>query len=247
MTSNIFRTTALAFVAAGLLVAAPAKAEMTKDQIEQIVRDYIANNGDQILKSVDTYQQKASKERYAEGLKNNKDALFNDEKSPFIGNAKGDVTVVEFFDYNCGYCKKVLPTINDLIKSEPNVKFVFKDLPILGPTSETAAKWALAAQKQGKYFEYHQKLMENAKPITDDVLAELAKAAGLDVAKMKVDADSSDVLLQIEKNRTLAQSMGLGGTPAFIIGDTVMPGAVGLDQMKKAVSDARAAKGAAPK
>ena len=241
-----FATTAAAIaVVASLSLGAAAfaadkEAAMSKADVEKIVEEYLMNNGKVIMDAVDTYQRKAVTERSAEGIKNNRDALFNDDKAPFLGNEKGDVTVVEFFDYNCGYCKRVLPDVQKLVERDDNVKVVFIDLPILGPTSETGARWALAAHKQGKYFEFHRRLMEHQGQLDDTVLRETAKEAGLDVDQAAKDIDSTEITLQIEKNRKLSQDVGVNGTPAFIVNDQLFPGAVPVDQLIAAVEAQRA-------
>lgn len=226
-------TVVLGIMAAG----ATAHAEMTKEEIEKIIHDYIANNGDLILKSVDDFQKKDIKERQDEAMKTHHDELFNNEHSPFIGNEKGDVTIIEFFDYNCHYCKEVLPTLRKVIEEDKGVKVIFKDIPILGATSETAAKWALAAHKQDKYFDFHVKMMSNKGPITDELLQKNAEAVGMDVAKAKKDAESTDVLIQLERNRSLFSSMGFNGTPAFVINDEAFSGS--QDDLKAKIAAAR--------
>lgn len=233
---------AAAVISSFLFAAPDAKAEMTKQDVEKIIESYLANNGDKILKSVDDYQRKSIQEKTNSAMKLHEEALFNDPRTPFAGNPKGDVTVVEFFDYNCGYCKKALPDILKLLESDKNVKIVFKELPILGPTSETAAKWALAAHKQDKYFEFHSKLMQHNGQKTDAFLEETAKSLGLDIAKMKADIEGSEILIQIEKVRSIAADMAIGGTPAFLVGDELIPGAIGHDTLKDKIAEIRAKK-----
>ncbi|MCK5554891.1 MAG: thioredoxin domain-containing protein, partial [Alphaproteobacteria bacterium] len=127
----------------------------SKVDVEQIIHDYIVNNPQIILNSVDDHQKKTLQAHQGKALEKNKELLFNDNRSPYIGNLDGDVTIVEFFDYNCHFCKNVFPDIQKLLKKDKKVRFIFRDSPVLGPTSETAARWALAAHKQKKYFEYH--------------------------------------------------------------------------------------------
>lgn len=230
----------------GLIFAAPvqaatAAAALSKADVEKIVEDYILAHPETILKSVDDFQQRSLQEHQTTAVKNNSPALFEDETTPFIGNAKGDVVLVEFFDYNCGYCKKAFHEMKELTDSDKNLKIMFKDFPILGPTSETSSKWALAAHKQNKYFEYHTQLMQNRQPITDELLAKIAKDVGMDVAKAKQDAESTDVLIQIEKNRTLATQMGLSGTPAFVIGKEVIAGVATTEQLRAKIDEVRKA------
>lgn len=226
-----------------LTAAAPAAAEeaMTKEAVQKIVHDYIMEHPDVILEAVNQYQQRTMEEKQKAAVETNREFLFSDERSPFIGNPKGDVTIVEFFDYNCGYCKRVLPAVQELVKEDEGLKVVFKDIPILGPTSETAAKWALAAQRHNKYFEFHQALMNHKGPITDETLTKIATELELDPGRLKKDAETTDVLLQIERNRSLFTQMGFGGTPAFIIGEEIVPGAVSKEEMQKLIAKTRAA------
>lgn len=235
-----YKLSALAMaVAMGVAGTTGAMAQMTKAEVEAIVHDYLMNNGDVILQSVNDYQTKGMAAEQAKALDANRDKLYKDDGVPTAGNENGDVTVVEFFDYNCGYCKRVVGDVNTLIKDDKNVKVVFFDYPILGPTSTTAAHWALASDKQGKYLEYHTALLENQGPLNEQVLEEKAKAVGLDVEKLKADADSEEVKAQIESNLELARSMNITGTPAFIIGDNVIPGAIPLESMKTSVQQVR--------
>lgn len=215
--------------------AEPAKTDssvLTRGDVEGIVRDFITQNPQLILTSVDAYQQRTMQEQQTAAVEMNKDRLFRNERSPFIGNEKGDVTIVEFFDYNCGYCKKVLPELQALVKEDPNVKIVFKELPILGPSSELAAKWALAAHRQNKYFEFHSLLMKNQGQINADVLTRIATEAGLNVDKARQDAEGTDVLISLEQNRSLASQMNINGTPAFVLGEEIIPGALPVSEMK---------------
>ncbi len=215
-------------------------AALTKSDVEKIVRDYIKSNPQEILNAVDEYQRALVSEQRKTVLAQNKFSLFKDE-APEAGNPKGDVAVIEFFDYNCGYCKRVLPDIQKLLDEDKNVRFIFKDFPILGPSSELASKWALAAAKQGKYLDYHKALMTAQGALNEEVLSSLAKDLGLDVDRLKKDAQGSDISEAISKNRALAASLGLSGTPAFIIGDEVAPGAITIERFRSLVETARAA------
>lgn len=232
-------------VVAGLGIAplkAAAEKSFSKEEIEKIIHDYIVKNPKLIMDSVDEYQKTYMEKQSAEGLEKNKDALA-DAGSPEAGNPKGDVTIVEFFDYNCHFCKSAFPAIKSLLEKDKNVRVIFKEFPILGPTSETAAKWALAAFKQNKYYEFHAALMDSKDPISDDMLARNAKKVGMDVSKAKSDVESSDVAMQIAKNHTLANDLGLSGTPAFVIGNDISRGAIPLTVMEQKIAAARAAAG----
>lgn len=250
MLPTFFKNTAFTLlIVAGFTGGAFAAADtdasksLTKAEVEKIVGDYIMGNPQQILNSVDNYQRKALTERQTAGLEQHRQKLINDVYSPETGNADGDVIVVEFYDYNCGYCKKVFPTVSELLEKDKKVRFIFKEFPILGPSSELASKWALAAHKQKKFYEFHKALMSNRVPIELPLLEKLAKDAGLNVDQAKKDADSPEILQQIENNRALAAGLGLGGTPAFVIGDELVPGMIFPEDMLKKVSAAREKKG----
>ncbi|HYD19442.1 MAG TPA: DsbA family protein [Patescibacteria group bacterium] len=231
-----------AVAAVALLVSAPAQAEnFTKDQINEMIGDYIKANPQVILQAVNDYQTREMSEKQEEALKRNHDEIFRNEKSPFLGNKDGDVTIVEFFDYNCHYCKDVFPVLRDLTKEDPKLKVIFKDFPILGPASEVGAKWALAAQRQDKYFEFHQKLMDHKGPLKNEDIEAAAKDIGLDLSAARSYVDGTDVMMQIERNRTLAGQMNFNGTPSFIVNDEAFSGVPDAQSLKEKIASKRAA------
>jgi protein-disulfide isomerase len=236
--------TVLAAVLSLALAAPAAFAEsapaLSKNEIEQVVHDYIQAHPDEILDAVQSYQERTVRNKQQASVKTNRQTIYNDPLTPTAGNENGDVTVVEFFDYNCGYCKKVAPELLKLIEDDKKVRLLFKDFPILGPSSDAAAKWALAAHKQKKYLEFFKAMMDNKAPITESLLQGIAKDVGMDVNKAKQDAASSEILMQVERNRALAANMQIHGTPAFVVGDDLTPGAIGLDDIKELVAKARA-------
>ena len=155
------------------------------------------------------------------------------------GNPEGDVTVVEFFDYQCPYCKLVEPAVEDLIKGDSKLRIVYKEFPILGPVSTYASRVALAAMKQGKYVEFHTAMMAAKGKITEDIVMKIAADAGLDLAKVKIDMNAPEIEKTIQHSYELADALGINGTPAFIIGDALLPGAADLATLKKAVTETR--------
>ena len=187
------------------------------------------------------HQQQEDTAKARENVAANRDKLENNVKSPFVGNAKGDVTVVEFFDYNCGYCKRVIGDVAKLVDEDKNIKFVFKDLPILGPGSEIAARAAVAAHfiAPEKYFAFHKALLEFQGQKTEETVLDVAKKSGLNVAKLKEEMKSSRVSELLQSNQELARSIGVNGTPAFIIGGAFNPGAMDLATMKAQIANAR--------
>ena len=230
-------------VIAGLLPVHASAQDMNREQIETIVKEYIQNNPEVILDAVESYgrqQQEAELEAQQEAVKEHLGWIENNETLPVAGNPDGDVTMVEFFDYNCGYCKKALDDVMALIDDDKNLKVVFVEMPILGRTSELAAKWALAAKEQNAYMEYHIALMESRGMLDESKLEDIAENIGLDIEKMRADATSDKVAEQIAQKTEKAAQMGISGTPAFIIDGELYGGYIGLDRMKEAVAEARA-------
>jgi protein-disulfide isomerase len=184
-------------------------------------------------------QEEAAKAR--ENVGANLDKLEKNEKSPFIGNPKGDVVIVEFFDYSCGYCKRVIGDVTKLVEEDKNIKFVFKELPILGPGSEIAARAALAVHflEPTKYFAFHKALLEFQGQKTEETVFDIARKTGLNAAKIKEEMKSTRVSELLKDDQELARSIGINGTPAFVIGGNLNPGAMDLGAMKAAVANAR--------
>lgn len=222
-----------------LFAASPStvKAEdgLTKDDVVKILEQHIDDNPEIIMEALNNYQareRQREEEAASAALKEHKDFLANYEGSPFIGPKDAEMVVVEFFDYNCGYCKRALPDIVKLQEEFPDVKIVFKEFPILSPESDLAARMALAADKQGKYFEFHSALMTAQGRVNEDRMKDIASGLGLDVDQMIKDKDSAAITKIIEDTKTKGSAIGVRGTPAFVIGDKLVRGAVGFDQIK---------------
>lgn len=147
-------------------------------------------------------------------------ALFHQPNDPVLGNPKGKVTVVEFFDYQCGHCVSMSSVMSSIIKANPDVRVVYKELPIRGPMSEFASRAALAARMQGKYAEFSHALFKTSQPYTEASILDAAKESGLDMAKLKKDMHSAAITNQLRSTEQLAQTLQLTGTPAFFIGKT---------------------------
>ena len=214
-----------------------------KAEMGTIIREYLLENPDVIFEAVEKSQDQQrvqEQQNFQEKFLENREALIKD--APFAGNPDGDVVVVEFFDYNCGYCHRALSDVMGLLESDPDVKVVFKDMPILSPQSQDGARWAIAAGKQGQYFAFHKKLMDLPGSKDMKAMERIAEELNLDLEQMRRDAESDEVKAAIESNLSMARVFGIGGTPAFIIEDTLVPGYMGLDALKKSVADARAAK-----
>ncbi len=244
---STFKKTALTCTALATMGAIPALAQdaefspAQKEAMGGVIKEYLMENPKVIFDAIEAYrnEQEEQAQKQAEEKIGDNIAALTDADAPSVGNPNGDVTVVEFFDYNCGYCKRALPDIQAAIKGDDNLRVVFKEMPILGPTSKTAAEWALAAHKQGKYFEYHIALMEHKGPKEEAQLAKLAKDSGLDVEQMKKDLDSGEIEKELNQVMEVAREIGVSGTPAFIVGKTFIPGYVGEDGLKQAIADER--------
>ena len=208
---------------------------------EGVIKDYLLKNPIIIRQAIEALraQEEAAKQaQAAAALKTHKDQLLYDKTSPVGGNPKGDITIVEFFDYNCGYCKRAAPTLKAVMKQDPNVRVVYKEFAILGPGSITAARAALAAQKQGKYLEFHDGLMTGQ--TDEDSIAALASSLKMDYSKLRKDMGDPKIQQVLQKNYQLATTLGINGTPAFVIGERLVPGAVGVEALTQIIKEERA-------
>jgi protein-disulfide isomerase len=200
-----------------------------KKEIEAIIKDYLVNNPEVLMEAntaLESKMEKLQSERMAAAVKENSSELFRPAASPIVGNSKGDVTIIEFFDYNCGYCKKAFPDIAKLIDSDKQLKLILKEFPILAPGSEEASRVALAAKAQGKYWEFHRAMLANQGLANEAAALRVAeKIPGIDMARLKRDMASPEVKQEIDSTHKLALKMGIQGTPHFIIGEHVIPGA----------------------
>lgn len=212
-----------------------------REEISKLIHDYIMENPSVVMDALTAHQQNEREgelKKFGQIFAEKKDTILNGG-SPFAGNPEGDVTIVEFFDYSCGYCKRAVDDITGILEKDKNVKIIFKDFPILSEASNLAAKWALAAHKQGKYFDFHVALMKHKGTYDDAALGEIAKSLGLDADQLRKDAQDPEIAGMLEADRQLAQDLGIRGTPGFIIGDTLSPGYIGLDAMLQMVDDMR--------
>lgn len=232
---------ALALIA--LPVAASAQTPPPdREAIEKIVREYLMKNPEVIIEAVQELEKRqvtARNQAAEQAIVQRKADLINDPGSPVGGNPDGDVTIVEFFDYHCGYCKRAHPTMASVIKTDPKIRIAYKQMPILTPNSRVAAAGALAAAKQGKFKEMHNALMEARGEITKDRVMQIAATLKLDADKLAKDMAAPDVTQQIDRSLELAKALGIDGTPAFVIGNKVIPGAVDAATIHAAVEEAR--------
>ncbi len=218
--------------------------EDQKKELEVLFKEFLANHPQEILDSVDNYreeQERKTQQSAEENLKGYMD-FFKDNSLPMAGNPDGDVTVVEYFDYNCGYCHKAFDDIQKILEQDKNVRIIFQEMPILSPSSKLMSTYALAALKQDKYFEMHTALMDYRGSQSEQAYADLAQKIGLDMEKLKVDLKSPEIEAAISKAQEMARNLGIRGTPGFIIGEKIYPGYIGLQGMTAAINDAREAK-----
>ena len=216
-----------------------------KAAIEKIVRDYILENPEIITDAVRILQNRKEMADSAADLQMlaaNRDALLNNPASPVGGNPDGDVTVVEFFDYRCGVCKRIHPIVEQLVKTDPNIRRVYKEWPILGPNSVLASRAAIAARKQGKYLALHKVMIQATSSYSEDDIMAMARSVGIDTARLARDMRSPETDAILRDNYALAEKLRLNGTPSFVIGDTLLRGGRDLDSLRAIVAEARAKK-----
>jgi protein-disulfide isomerase len=240
--SRLLTATCLATMAFALPLSAAPKTAAEKSEIESIIREYLLANPAIIREMADKLEvqdKQAEDAQRDRALSVHKDEVFKTAADPTIGAKKGDVTIVEFMDYNCGWCKKSVKEVQALVGSDKNVKIIFKDFPIFGENSEYAAKAALAAEKQGKYWELHQAMYGHEGEVTTDVVNQLAEAQGLDMKKLQNDIASKEVGERIAANMQLAKNLTINGTPAFVIDDKVYGGYLPNDAMNAAIAKVR--------
>jgi protein-disulfide isomerase len=216
-----------------------------EDELEmgEFIRGYLMSNPEVIIEAVEAYsarkkleeQQKAN-----DSVKENADWLYSNDDHPDAGNPDANISIVEFFDYNCGYCKRALSDVMTVLGEDDQVRVVFVELPILGEASTEASKWALAAHKQNLYLEYHVALMEHQGRLNEVTLATIAEKVGLDLDKLRSDKEEPEIMEQLNENINMARTLGITGTPAFTIGEDLARGYVGLDGLKAGIEQNRA-------
>lgn len=210
-------------------------------KIESVIRDYLDKNPGLVMDSLQKHQQnqRADLDRqFSDKFATEKDAILK-AGHPTIGPANADVTIFEFYDYNCGYCKKAYSDVSQLLEEDKKLRFVFIEMPILSETSIEAAKWALAADKQGKFFEFHSALMKFTGTKDKKTLEKIAGDVKMDLKKAAIDSESKQTMETLEGNLKLARDLGVQGTPGFIIGNQLTPGYMGYEGMKEAIASAR--------
>jgi len=217
-----------------------AQEDFSKEDIEDMIYEYIMENPEIILESVDNLRKKmeASSIESDNFLKNEFNTFANDNNIPNFGDPNAKVIIIEFVDYNCGYCKKSLDAITRLLNSELSLKVSFRDYPILSSSSKFAAKAALAAKKQGKYFELHSELLNVKGNLSEEKILEMAKNIDIDVAKLKIDMEDPEIAVIIQNNENLAKKLNIRGTPTFIINGKLYAGALEFDKLRALIDKA---------
>jgi protein-disulfide isomerase len=244
-------------LAAGLTLTLGAFAAHAEDsftatqrgEIEKIIKEYLVGHPEVLQDAMSELEKKQAADEVAKNLaavKDNTEEIFNSPRQVTTGNPQGDVTFVEFFDYNCGYCKRAMTDMFDLMKNDSKLKVVLKEFPVLGPGSVEAAKVAVAVRMQDaggkKYMVFHQKLLGGRGQADKAKAMAAAKDAGLDMTRLEKDLQSDEVKQTLETNLKLAEKLGLNGTPSYVIGSNVVVGAVGLDKLKENINTARCGK-----
>ncbi len=251
MTRHRNRLAFLAFVLALLasvgvvtLALRPASSDgPAKSDIERIVHSYIVEHPEVLQEAVAVLRERQGQEaaqRDRKLLAAHRKALYGDLGAVVTGNPNGDVTIIEFFDYNCPYCKEVFPTLERLQASDPDIRLVLREFPVLAPSSLTAARAALAAERQGLYVELHNALMSTPGRLTDEAIMDIARRIGLDMDRLRADMKDPAIDRAISANLNIAQQLGLSGTPSFVIGDSILRGLAGIEKFEALVKEARA-------
>ncbi|MGH6905423.1 MAG: DsbA family protein, partial [Geminicoccaceae bacterium] len=210
-------------------------------EIERIVRDYLVRNPSvmrEVFTALEAEEEARRREQLVSAIGDNREALLASDADAVLGNPDGDVTLVEFFDYRCAYCRRVVPSMQALLDEDRDLRVVFKDLPVLGPDSVRAARAALASRMQDGYVPFHFALMA-ADDLSIEGIRAAAAAVGLDPDRLEADMASPEVIAAIEANYALADELGIEGTPAFVIGDQLIPGAIDKARLEQLIREAR--------
>lgn len=217
--------------------------DISEERIKELVLEAIRENPGIVFEAAQLFEQQRQASQataVAQILEAERDTLERDPNAPVLGNPEGDVTVVEFFDYNCPFCRRVKPEMEALLAADPNVRVVYREWPILGEGSVFAARAALASRNQGKYEEFHWAMMQLNERAEEASVLRIAEDIGLDIAQLRGDMDAPEVAEHIQTSIRLTKALGFNGTPSFVIGDSLAPGLIKADQMIQLVQQARA-------
>src|SRR5215475_12643300 len=239
---------AAACLAIGMVAPAAAQGftDAQRSEVEGIIKDYLLKHPEilqEAMAELEKRQQAADAEKSKVAVKEHKQLLFSSPRQVTIGNLQGDVTLVEFFDYNCGYCKRALTDLMELMKDDSKLRVVLKEFPVLGPGSIEAAQVAVAVRMQDKtgkkYLEFHQKLLGGRGQADKARALAVAKEIGLDIPRLEKDMVSDEAKATFDENIKLAEALGMNGTPSYVVGSEVVVGAAGLEALKEKVNTAR--------
>lgn len=251
MASRHFVRSALpVLVSCAGLLSSPAFAQSTtpmpdpewRQSVERVIESYIRSHPEvieQAFQALEAKRQEEEKAHIIQALVAHQSELLHDPASPMSGDPAGEVTVIEFFDYRCGFCKRVAGSVTQLQKDDARVRIVYKDFPILGDDSMQAAKAALASQAQGRHQAFHEALLAANGDLSREHVLQIASEVGLDTKKLVADMENPEWLTIIERNRALAKDLGITGTPAFVVGNELVPGAMDLPALKDLIARAR--------
>ena len=234
----------LAFsLGSGVANAAEALSAEQQEAVKELVKSYLVENPQVVIDAIQAWKENQAAlqlEQQKKALTVLNETLKEDKTTPFLGNEKARSIVVEFSDYNCPYCKRTYPGIRELLAADADIKIIMMEFPVLGPMSEYAAKAALAAHIQGKYAAFHEGMMDTGTRLDEEGVLGVAQKVGLDMVRLNKDMNSPEVTKQLESNAQMARMLGISGTPAFVIGDQLVPGAISKDKLKALVEQNRA-------
>ena len=222
------------FISIFFIVSLSHSHEINKDKVETIIKDFLKKNPEYIKSTLDNYKISQENQKKQNAIK-----LLEDIDNPGFFHKQADITIYEFFDYNCGYCKSVVKTIMDVLSEDKKINFVFVEFPILSQQSYFAAKAALASKKQDLYNQFHLSLMKMKGRVNEEKVFNIAKKIGLDLSQLRIDMNNPQIEQQLLKNREIAKLLGLNGTPAFVIGDIIYSGALNLNNLKEIIKNFR--------
>ena len=217
-----------------LFPASSKSHNIEENKIEKIIKKFLVNNPELIRSTLDNYKSNLKKQEFKNTIK-----ALKKIKNPGVFQKNADITIYEFFDYNCGYCKAVLKTVQETLAEDKNINFIFVEYPILSHESYTTAIAALASKKQGLYNEFHASLMSLRGRIGKNEIFKTAKNIGLNIEQLKIEMNNPEIKKQLLQNREIAKTLDLNGTPAFIIGDIIYPGAIDKDKLKTMIKNSR--------
>lgn len=216
--------------------------DLAEDRVRELVLETIRQNPEIVLEAVAILEQRQAEAQavaQADVLSSQRQLLERDPNAPVLGNPDGDVTVVEFFDYNCPYCRRVKPEVKAMIEADQNIRLVYREWPILGDGSVFASRATLAARAQGKYEEFHWAMMELKGRANEASVLRVAQEVGLDIEKLREDMEAPEVQEHIDTSMRLTRALGFNGTPSFVIGDNLVAGFVERAELEEHVADAR--------